>query len=39
MATFNSDNSINEQHGTECVALRIGNKNGFPFVEVTGFLV
>ena len=26
-------------HDVECVVLRIGNKNGFPFVEVTCFLV
>ena len=26
-------------HGAECVVLRIGNKNGFPFVEVTCSLV
>ena len=26
-------------HDTECVDMRIGNKNGFPFVKVTCFLV
>ena len=25
--------------GAECVVLRIGNKNGFTFVEVTCYLV
>ena len=26
-------------HGAECVVLRIRNKNGFPFVEVTRFFL